>query len=124
MNEFDNLNVSDQVMYVWLCQVARQIDAAVAIINPNKGYTIEFVNQIFMQTTGYDEGDVIGSTLSLLQGLILTCTMRIRFRKVLRTDLLLKHRHFITEKMVMHFGTKCVIYQCSISKEYFNIVSS
>lgn len=68
MNEFDNLSVSDGGMYDWLCQMARQIDAAVAIINPNNGYTIDFVNQIFMQTTGYDEIDVIGSTLSLLQG--------------------------------------------------------
>ena len=68
MNEFDHLSVSEEGMYDWLCQMARQIDTAVAIINPNNGYTIEFVNQIFMQTTGYDEDDVIGSTLSLLQG--------------------------------------------------------
>lgn len=68
MNEFDHLSVSDEGMYDWLCQMARQIDTAVAIINPNNGYTIDFVNQIFMQTTGYDEDDVIGSTLSLLQG--------------------------------------------------------
>ena len=68
MNEFDHLSVSEEGMYDWLCQMARQIDTAVAIINPNNGYTIDFVNQIFMQTTGYDEDDVIGSTLSLLQG--------------------------------------------------------
>ncbi|WP_339262457.1 EAL domain-containing protein [Solibacillus sp. FSL W7-1472] len=68
MNEFDNLSVSDEGLYDWLCQMARQIDLAVAIINPNKGYTIEFVNQIFTQTTGYREDDVLGSTLSLLQG--------------------------------------------------------
>lgn len=68
MEEFDDLSVIDEEMHFWLCQMARQIDAAVAIINPKKGYTIDYVNQVFMQITGYSEDDVIGSTLSLLQG--------------------------------------------------------
>lgn len=38
MNEFDHLSVSDEGMYDWLCQMARQIDTAVAIINPGPFY--------------------------------------------------------------------------------------
>ncbi|MGN7476703.1 EAL domain-containing protein [Solibacillus silvestris] len=68
MNEFDNRSLSDEEMYFWLCQMARQLDSAVAIINPKKGYIIDYVNHIFMRMTEFSENDMIGSTLSLLHG--------------------------------------------------------
>ncbi|MEK4130590.1 EAL domain-containing protein [Solibacillus sp. FSL W8-0474] len=68
MNEFDKRILSDDELFFWLCQMACQLDSAVVIINPKKGFTIEYVNHMFMYMTGYSETDMIGSTLSLLHG--------------------------------------------------------
>lgn len=68
MKEFDKRNISDEDMYFWLCQMARQLDSAVVVINPKKGYTIDYVNHNFVRMTEYSENDMIGSTLSLLHG--------------------------------------------------------
>ena len=55
-------------MYFWLCQMARQLDSAVVLINPKKGHSIEFVNQVFSRMTEYSEAEMIGNTLSTLNG--------------------------------------------------------
>lgn len=68
MKEFDKRNLSDEEMYFWLCQMARQLDSAVVILNPSKRYTVDYVNHNFIRMTEYSENDMIGSTLSLLHG--------------------------------------------------------
>ena len=52
-------------MYFWLCQMARQIDSAVIIINLKEGYSIDFVNHIFTRMTEYNELELTGNTLSI-----------------------------------------------------------
>lgn len=68
MNEFDNRSLSDAGMYFWLCQMARQLDSAVVIINTKKGYTIDFVNHVFTRMTDYSEQDMSGMTMDQLHG--------------------------------------------------------
>ncbi|AWE08104.1 phosphodiesterase [Lysinibacillus sp. 2017] len=68
MNEFGNQRHSDDEMYFWLCQMARQVDTAILIIDPKKGYTINFANHIFTRLTEYSELDLMGNTLSTLYG--------------------------------------------------------
>lgn len=66
MNEFDNRSLSDAGMYFWLCQMARQLDSAVVIINIKKGNTIDFVNHVFTRMTDYSEQDMSGMTIDQL----------------------------------------------------------
>lgn len=68
MNELDNQRFCDEQMIFWLSQMAKQIDSAVVIINPKKGYTIDFANDAFTHMTQYSKSDLIGMTLSLLHG--------------------------------------------------------
>lgn len=68
MNEFDNRSLSDAGMYFWLCQMARQLDSAVVIINIKKGNTIDFVNHVFTRMTDYSEQDMSGMTIDQLHG--------------------------------------------------------
>lgn len=68
MNEFDNRSLSDAGMYFWLCQMARQLDSAVVIINIKKGNTIDFVNHVFTRMTDYNEQDMSGMTIDQLHG--------------------------------------------------------
>ncbi|MCH7322131.1 EAL domain-containing protein [Solibacillus sp. MA9] len=68
MNEFDNRSLSDAELYFWLCQMARQLDSGIVIVNTKKGYTIEFVNHVFSHMTDYNEHDMIGMTIDKLRG--------------------------------------------------------
>lgn len=68
MNGFNNRSLSDVEMYFWLCQMARQLDSAVAIINTKKGNTIDFVNHVFLRMTEYSENEMVGATIAKLNG--------------------------------------------------------
>lgn len=68
MNEYENQSLSNTELYFWLCQMARQLDVAAVIVNIQKGYTIDFVNQVFSRMTDYSEYDMTGATLAKLHG--------------------------------------------------------
>lgn len=68
MYEFNNRSLGNEELYFWLCQMARQIDSAIVVINPQKGYTIDYVNHVFTHMTEYNDEDMTGSTLSTLHG--------------------------------------------------------
>lgn len=68
MCEYYNHTLEKDEMYFWLCQMARQFDSAVVVINPEKGNVIEFANQVFTRMTEYNESELIGEQLTVLHG--------------------------------------------------------
>ncbi|MEG0472653.1 MAG: EAL domain-containing protein [Solibacillus sp.] len=68
MYKYYNQNFDKDDMYFWLCQMARQFDSAVVVINPAKDNVIDFVNHVFMRMTEYSESELIGEKLNILHG--------------------------------------------------------
>lgn len=68
MDDFNNRSLSDAELYFWLCQMARQLDLGIVIVNTKKGYTIDFVNHVFSRMTDYNEYDMTGMTIDKLRG--------------------------------------------------------
>lgn len=68
MYKFDNKCLSDKDMFFSLCQMARQVDSAVVIVNPKKGYSIDYVNHVFTRMTEYSEFEMTNAKLSILHG--------------------------------------------------------
>ncbi|MEK4426305.1 EAL domain-containing protein [Solibacillus sp. FSL K6-1523] len=68
MYKYYNQNFDKDDMYFWLCQMARQFESGVVVINPAKGNVIDFVNQVFIRMTDYSESELIGKKLNILHG--------------------------------------------------------
>ncbi|ATP42464.1 PAS domain S-box protein [Solibacillus sp. R5-41] len=68
MYKYYNQNFDKDDMYFWLCQMARQFDSAVVVINPAKDNVIDFVNHVFTRMTEYSDLELIGRKLNILHG--------------------------------------------------------
>lgn len=55
-------------LYSGLCQIAKQLDSGVVIIDPLKDFTIVYANHVFTEMTEYSDHELIGSKLTMLQG--------------------------------------------------------
>ncbi|WP_042472093.1 sensor domain-containing protein [Bacillus ndiopicus] len=68
MDKNNNNTVDRGQLYFGLCQVAKQFESGLVILDAQQQYSIKFANNIFASMTEYSNDELIGSTLSILNG--------------------------------------------------------
>ncbi|RUL57004.1 phosphodiesterase [Lysinibacillus antri] len=67
---FSTMPLSKEQLFSFLCSISEQYRAGVAIVDVNQThYPIVFINHAFTKLTGYKREEIIGESISLLNGL-------------------------------------------------------
>lgn len=67
MGEIGFQTLQKDLLYSWLCQVANKINSGIVLLEANS-FTIEYVNDIFANITGYTKDEIIGERIAILYG--------------------------------------------------------
>lgn len=67
MGEVGVQMLQKDLLYSWICQVANKINSGIVILGADR-FSIEYVNDIFLNITGYTKEEVIGERISILYG--------------------------------------------------------
>lgn len=73
MYKIVNLQQQRNHLYFGLCQIAKQLDAGIVIIDPHQDYTIVYANQVFSEMTEYREYELVGVKFAMLEGPLTNC---------------------------------------------------